>query len=1854
MSSLSELNDIGLTSIQDNSTFAYEPAIDVVKTSAFANSKLYSISIPNATSIEANSFVGCEDLYYLDLPGIDYSSNNIFGSNDDKSNLLNLRHIKIEPKTDDGDINIGQTFSGLQNLQKLELPLNVKSIPTGAFSNTSLDKLRFGSTVSLCANSLSGMQSLNELEFDLAKSASNVGLSTCNNLRITSVDASSSIEQLSMFSRCESLSAIIFANHGENIGSLADESFLNCGIVEIDLGKSSIAEIPKDAFSRCNNLTAVYFPNDVTALLSNSFNGCNALNNAVGFDMEHIKYVERIGNFSILYAYNANGTYSYIGPSAFMNLAIGKGASSELTNAMSLTADVINEYAFLRSSLSAINLSSSSSSIPSGCFYQNYYLEHAAVNGGNITSIGPSAFYDCNQLTSISLPASVKSISEDAFNRCYSLQSFSFNSNLTSVQSRAFQDVQQLAEVYFKSTNPVNINENAFLNCYSLTSLHFAAVPGSQTSSEFAGWTSVSRIQVDASISAFGDEYVPSDWFNKDIVNNAYRNFMKFFFNGNSVSSTNGVTFKFNDATLVYDGVKTDFECLEYTSDAKEELSNVSIGSDFNKFTEAGIIPDTTHIIQKNAFSNVKANSTANSQLKKLSANSVEVIQNGALSGLTSLSAFFANTLNVVSDAMLRGCTSLKTVVVQDASSIQASALYNCTSLTSVSTTSKLSSIGDYSFAGCTSLTSLPSNTSQLQSIGQHAYQGCTNLQSIAIPEQVTSIGDYAFSNCTHLTAFSTPVGISSIQPMMLNGCSSLAKIDFWRTSGEPSLLTPANSLSACRNALSAYFRNQTISSVLETRGFSSTTLTASLTAFGNAKPGSLFYTSNNNYDHPMAIANTSNIYIVQDISFIVRRDESGSFTLLSVDPNWESTSIAESALNGIHAIAANAFSSTKKVERIYFSTLANASSILANNTFSSSNAGMINQIYINENIPSETDVSAFYSQKLGSNKAIVVRFNNAYFQDGHIYRDDDPFIFSMVSGVKTIIGVDDTKAPSSGVVAAIPDSYKAISADAFQNTRKIVDIGSFSSISAIHDYAFRYNSTISSINIETKENKLSIGSHAFADSAIQKATINLSSVNNKRQIEGYGLNDNVFLHELIYGKNVVAIAPSAMVNCRSSLTSIEFPDTLTSIGEAAFAEFTDQFPFIMSMNLNQCAALKDIGPSAFYNSISTLDNSTLSISNSITSIGEAAFSYDKRTWSQYLSGLTQVGAAEVNGMTNLKQIGASAFMYNTLRNVFFPSELTSIGDYAFAHPKYRFPIHIKSKIKHIGRGAFKGNVILNPTNIQKNIACIDVTVDELLDVLDTTINSDYTADNTAEFTDATVVSASGSGSDPWKSFAYILDNKMQFCPQNLSIDIVNRALIAVDKSSLTAYIPPYLSCISSQAFAGCTALTSISADESLSIGPSAFYNCSNLKRIVHDFDNPSSSFHISGAVNEASFYNCSKLTGIYLLSTVPYIGPSAFYNCMNLTSMFEDDTLAQKTWWSLSSIGDAAYSRCTNLTSFDIPQAISSIGYDVFKDCSNLKEINIDLTMDQFKSLVGYSDIREAVLSRFKSINDSNPGSYGTTRINFLDATYMNNGIVKIDNKFIKTKKYSKTIGGTEYSRTALTALEYTLFNAASQQYLNLSAISKIDQFVFNGISKLRSINVLPSNDPSNPYELEEIGDYAFNNCTNLASINGGVIWCNKIGCYAFNNCQSLLRLQASFQALSEGSIGQGAFYNTSLNTLEIIDCPLTSSQTLAQTLESFKNIIGYDDKHNQNPLELPEYCIIYFIDKDGNTIGKYDSMLHDLLYASIDINRNALTFVDKAKESIKPLLLVKPIDGSLPAIAANTFHANIIGRWK
>ena len=69
-----------------------------------------------------------------------------------------------------------------------------------------------------------------------------------------------------------------------------------------------------------------------------------------------------------------------------------------------------------------------------------------------------------------------------------------------------------------------------------------------------------------------------------------------------------------------------------------------------------------------------------------------------------------------------------------------------------------VTSIGDYAFWLCGSLTSVTIPNS-VTSIGGSAFYDCSSLTSVTIPNSVTSIGDLAFVNCSSLQSIIIPFG---------------------------------------------------------------------------------------------------------------------------------------------------------------------------------------------------------------------------------------------------------------------------------------------------------------------------------------------------------------------------------------------------------------------------------------------------------------------------------------------------------------------------------------------------------------------------------------------------------------------------------------------------------------------------------------------------------------------------------------------------------------------------------------------------------------------------------------------------------------------------------------------------------------------------------------------------------------------------------------------------------------------------------------------------------------------------------------------------------------------------------------
>ena len=122
-----------------------------------------------------------------------------------------------------------------------------------------------------------------------------------------------------------------------------------------------------------------------------------------------------------------------------------------------------------------------------------------------VTSIGDSAFYNCNNLKSIKIPATVKSIEREAFYGCSGLISIELPLSLSIINEDVFHGCSSLRKITIPSSMK-SIGDRAFYGCSSLTKV---TIPSSVTSigkEAFLGCSKLGDVEIPPTITSIGDE----------------------------------------------------------------------------------------------------------------------------------------------------------------------------------------------------------------------------------------------------------------------------------------------------------------------------------------------------------------------------------------------------------------------------------------------------------------------------------------------------------------------------------------------------------------------------------------------------------------------------------------------------------------------------------------------------------------------------------------------------------------------------------------------------------------------------------------------------------------------------------------------------------------------------------------------------------------------------------------------------------------------------------------------------------------------------------------------------------------------------------------------------------------------------------------------------------------------------------------------------------------------------------------------------------------------------------------------------------------------------------------------------
>ncbi|MBQ2123561.1 MAG: leucine-rich repeat domain-containing protein, partial [Bacteroidaceae bacterium] len=342
-------------------------------------------------------------------------------------------------------------------------------------------------------------------------------------------------------------------------------------------------------------------------------------------------------------------------------------------------------------------------------------------------------------------------------------------------------------------------------------------------------------------------------------------------------------------------------------------------------------------------------------------------------------------------------------------------------------------------------------------------------------------------------------------------------------------------------------------------------------------------------------------------------------------------------------------------------------------------------------------------------------------------------------------------------------------------------------------------------------------------------------------------------------------------------LTSLEIPNSVTSIGDDAFRYCSG----LTSVEIPN--SVTSIGGSAFFDCSSL---TSVEIPNSVTSIGVHAFSS--------CDDLESIIVDEENSVYDSRE-GCNAVIEtssNTLvagcKSTIIPNSVTSIDSFAFYSCDGLTSVVIPNSVTSIEWGAFMGCYSLTSVEISNSVTKIEKTA----------------------FSDCSSLT----------SIAVAADNPIYDSRNNCNAIIETRTNTLIVGCSKTT-IPNSVTSIGDYAFYDCSGLTSVEIPNSVtSIGESAFDCCSSLTSVVI----PNS----VTSIGDYAFASCSGLTSItsYIsankLFEINYVfGGFDKTNCTLYVPYGAQETYAATAGWDVF----------TNIVEIHVPYfdlTVSNAGY--------------------------------------------------------------------------------------------------------------------------------------------------------------------------------------------------------------------------------------------------------------------------------------------------------------------------------------
>ena len=505
-------------------------SITEIKRSVFeGNKKLTKLTIPaSVTKIGGSSFYNCTNLTRVDYTGtLDQWCNIDF---DNYGNPLNRGNVELYidntlvtdvtlPNTESIKPNI---FYGYKYLKSVTIPSGVTSIGYNAFANSSIESVTIPATVTSFNRSFDGCSSLTEINytgsisdwmhisFTIPENNPLYGGTNTNNQRIlkingsevTSVTINDQTIPKYAFIGCKSLTSVEI---GENVKTIGQEAFKNCGALAVvtisnsvsDLtidtgvfyGDTSLTNITIPAGVKCigesafesSGLTGITINNGVESIGQKAFYNCYALT-SINIPDSVQTVGQKIFGQSTFSTETALASVSlpYLGASPTDPRKFGYYFETPSHFAYGIKQDP-NENIYYHISSSVKNVTVRGGDIPANAFYNCSNITNITISGSQ-TAIPTNAFYYCTSLTTVTIPDSVQTLGDSAFIGCENLEAITIPANVTSIGESCFGSCKKLETINI----PASVNsmgDHVFSGCTGLTKINYLG--------DIAGWLGI-------------------------------------------------------------------------------------------------------------------------------------------------------------------------------------------------------------------------------------------------------------------------------------------------------------------------------------------------------------------------------------------------------------------------------------------------------------------------------------------------------------------------------------------------------------------------------------------------------------------------------------------------------------------------------------------------------------------------------------------------------------------------------------------------------------------------------------------------------------------------------------------------------------------------------------------------------------------------------------------------------------------------------------------------------------------------------------------------------------------------------------------------------------------------------------------------------------------------------------------------------------------------------------------------------------------------------------------------------------------------------------------------------------------